>query len=206
MRVGVTLVGCVVIAAADAYAGDVRLGNVRAGDSAHLASNASPVSGTALSGRDHDVHVSVSRVAVEGSEIFWRIRCFADDLELALRQHIRDSTFAFARSRSDIADSLVLGYTKNHLQLSADGVPLAVRLIRSGTEADESGEQVRWYVLSFSAPAPPESLRIRHAMLFDVYRDQQNLVTLMHSATNRRLPLYFTAGNDIAQTVTFDKP
>ncbi len=181
---------CVTAAAGSAWAADASLAHVAPRDA----------------GTDHDVHVSVSRVAVDGNEVFWRIRCFTDDLELALRRQLRDSTFTFARARETAADSLVLAYARQHLQLQADGVSLPVRLVSSGTEADESGEQVRWYVLQFTAPKPPLSLRIRHAMLSDVYRDQQNLVTLMHSATNRRLPLYFTAGNDIAQTVTFDAP
>jgi len=149
----------------------------------------------------HEVHVSVSRVAVEGREIFWRIRGFADDLEIAVQRHAGDSTFRFESGPSARADSLMFAYLTTRIVLEADNLRLTAQLVGSGTEADESGEAVRWYVLSFTAAAPPASLRMRHRVLFEVYRDQQNLVTLLHTATERRWPLYFTAGTDVPQTV-----
>jgi hypothetical protein len=150
----------------------------------------------------HDVHVSVSRVVLEDGTIFWRIRGFADDLERALRGLTRDSTFTFAATRSAVSDSLFTRYFTAHVQVDADGRRTTPRLVSSGTEDDEAGGPVRWYLFAFDVPRTTKSLRIRHALLFDVFRDQQNLVTWLDAASGRRQPLYFTAGNDVPQTIT----
>ncbi len=149
----------------------------------------------------HDVHVSVSRVVFEDGTLFWRIRCFADDLELALRQLVGDSTFTLATAASARSDALVTRYFRRQVQVSADGRAARPRLLTSGTETDDAGGPVRWYVFAFPVGADPAVLRIRHAVLFDVYRDQQNLVTFLDAARDARQPLYFTAGNDRAQDV-----
>lgn len=150
----------------------------------------------------HDVHVSVSRVVLEQGTLYWRIRCFADDLTLALRGASGDSTFAFGAVTSMANDSLFMRYFRAQVQVDADGVRATPTLVERGTEQDEAGGPVRWYVLAFPVPATTKVLRIRHALLFDVFRDQQNLVTLLDAANGKRQPLYFTAGNDVPQVVT----
>ncbi len=147
----------------------------------------------------HDVHVSVSRVVFEDGTLFWRIRCFADDLELALRELAGDSTFTLATAASARSDSLAARYFRRQVQVSADGRRATPRLVTSGSEDDDDGGPVRWYLFAFPVGADPAVLRIRHAVLFDVYRDQQNLVTFLDAARDVRQPLYFTAGNDRAQ-------
>lgn len=149
----------------------------------------------------HDVHVSVSRVVLEQGTLYWRVRCFADDLTLALRGVSGDSTFAFSTAASAADDSLFMRYFRARVQVDADGARATPRLLERGTEQDDAGGPVRWYVLAFPVPATAKALRIRHALLFDVFRDQQNLVTLLDVATGKRQPLYFSAGNDVAQVV-----
>jgi hypothetical protein len=175
--------------------GDVRVGDARV---------AIVPSGRPAGRREarHDVHVTVSRVVLEQGTLYWRVRCFADDLTLAMRALSGDSTFAFSTVPSAANDSLFMRYFRSRVQVDADGARTTPRLMERGTEQDEAGGPVRWYVLAFPVPAAAKALRIRHALLFDVFRDQQNLVTLLDAASGKRQPLYFTAGNDVPQVVT----
>ncbi len=177
-----------------------REGTVRAGDERMAIAPTARHEGP----RDarHDVHVTVSRVVLEQGTLYWRVRCFADDLTLAMRGVSGDSAFAFSTVPSAEDDSLFMRYFRSQVQVDADGARKTPRLLERGTEQDEAGGPVRWYVLAFPVPAPTRALRIRHALLFDVFRDQQNLVTLLDAASGKRQPLYFTAGNDVPQVVT----
>jgi hypothetical protein len=152
----------------------------------------------------HDVHVSVSRVVLENGTVSWRIRCFADDLERALRGLTRDSTFSLKSASTATVDALFARYFSAQVQLQADGQRATPRVVARGTEADEVGGPVQWYVMAFDIPPTTKTVRIRHAILFDVFGDQQNLVTWLDAATGRRQPLYFTAGNDVPQSITRD--
>ena len=148
----------------------------------------------------HDVHVSQARVLVDGASIAWRLRVFEDDLERALRAFARDSTLSVAALPAARFDPLVTRYLAARLVVVADGDTLAPALVQTGVDDDPVGGPVRWLVFTYDARRPVTRLVLRHAVLFETYADQQNLVTLQ-VAGGRRLPLYFSARDDVPQVV-----
>ncbi len=153
------------------------------------------VAGTAPSGgspaTSHDVHVSHTRMVLEGRSVVLRIRLFHDDLQLALRRFGGDSTLALTMEHR--ADSLFGAYFRQGARLAADGRAIRLRVTSSGMERDDAAEQVVWYVLEGEVARPVAQLVLLQSVLFEVFRDQQNIVQLLRLPEDRRHTLYFTA-------------
>jgi hypothetical protein len=60
-----------------------------------------------------------------------------------------------------------------------------------------------WYVVQFTARQPVRRLAISNQLLFEVFRDQQNLVTILKAPGDNRWSLYFAAGDTKEQVVVF---
>ncbi len=150
----------------------------------------------------HDVHISHTRLVLEGQTVALRVRLFHDDLTLALR--------AFA-ARPDLeitaeqrADSLFAAYFGRVVKLEADGQPVRVRVTGSGMERDQAEQDVVWYLMEGAVPRTPKQLVILNGLLFDTWRDQQNIVQLLRLPGEERKTLYFTAGDPREQTVGYE--
>lgn len=149
----------------------------------------------------HDTHVSYTRMVVEGRTIACRIRLFRDDLEKALRQFSgRPDLILSAESR---ADSLFGAYLTRTLTLEADGQRVPLRVSASGVEKDPTAQEVVWYVLEGESPAPPRRLGLLQGVMFEMFRDQQNLVQLLREPGGVRKTMYFVSSDPSEQTVTF---
>lgn len=146
----------------------------------------------------HDVHVSHTRAVVEGSRVVLNVRLFADDLEATLR---RTSGSAALRLETAAGDSAFARYLARQVTVSADGARLAPRVTSAGTANDATGIPMRWYLVELAAARPVRALAIRNALLFDAFRDQQNIVAVMRMPGERRTTLFFASGDDGAQTV-----
>ena len=146
----------------------------------------------------HDVHVSHTRAVVEGRTVVLNVRLFADDLEATLR---RASGNAALRLDTPAADSAFARYLARQVTVTADGAPLAPRVTQAGTANDATGVPMRWYLVELAAPRPVQALAIRNALLFDTFRDQQNIVAVMRMPGERRTTLFFASGDEKAQTV-----
>jgi len=131
---------------------------------------------------------------VDGASVIARLRIFRDDLAKAMK---RDPT-------SDADGQAAFGkYLAAHFTLRADGAPLAGQVMDGGSESDEAGEKLYWYVVQFTAKQPVRQLAISHQLLFDAFKDQQNLVTILRTPGDNRWSLYFAAGDTKEQVVTF---
>lgn len=149
----------------------------------------------------HDLHLTHTRMVIEGKTIACRIRLFKDDLEKALRLYAALPNFHLtAESR---ADSLFGAYFAKSVLLEADGKRLALRVSSSGTEKDPSAQEVVWYVLEGESPATFTRLGMLNGLMFEMFRDQQNLVQLLREPGGVRKTLYFVATDPKEQTVTF---
>lgn len=148
----------------------------------------------------HNTHLSTLRLVVEGTTISGRVRLFRDDLEAALRKFPRAQ--ALTLKEGALADSLVNLYVGRTLALAADGTPVPLHVTSSGIERDALSKQdVAWYILEAEVKAPPRAVTILDRMLCEEFDDQQNIVTLLALPQDRRTTLYFTTGDQKAQTL-----
>lgn len=155
-------------------------------------------SGAALG---HDVHISHTRMVIEGTTIACRVRVFHDDLQVALRVEGRDSTLKV--SSDDRADRLFERYFGAHVRLQSDGQPVRLTVSASGTEQDPSSQQVVWYVLEGTLDRPVDRMVLQQGLFFELFRNQQNIVQLLRMPGEERRTLYFTALDPRDQAVQF---
>jgi hypothetical protein len=151
----------------------------------------------------HDTHVSVTRMVLEGSTLALRVRLFHDDLTRGLRRY--SGTPDLQISPGARADSLFAAYFGRTVKLEADGHPVALRVTGSGVEQDEAAQQVVWYVLEGRLDRPPAHLILLNALLFESFRDQQNIVQLLTLPGEYRRTLYFTASDPREQAIDLGK-
>jgi hypothetical protein len=152
-----------------------------------------PADARLLAGR-HDLHVSSTRIVVDGASVIARMRIFRDDLAKATGRELA----------SDAAGQAAFGkYLAAHFTIRGDGVPLSGQVMDAGAEADDGGEKMFWYVVQFTARQPVRRLAISNQLLFELFRDQQNLVTILKAPGDNRWSLYFAAGDTKEQVVVF---
>jgi Domain of unknown function (DUF6702) len=149
----------------------------------------------------HDVHLTHTRMVVEGRTIACRVRLFKDDLEKALEQFAgRPDLHLTPEAR---ADSLFAAYFGRTVTLEADGRPVSLQVSGSGTERDPSSQDIVWYVLEGESEAPIVRLGILNGLMFERFRDQQNLVQLLREPGGIRKTLYFVTTEPREQVVSF---
>lgn len=141
----------------------------------------------------HDLHVSYSRLVLDGRTVACRIRLFHDDLQLALRA--AGGRPDLRLTDTDRADSLFSGYFQSHVRMLGDGTPIALHVTASGMEPDAAAQQIVWYVLEGTVGDSVQRLTILNGVLFDAFADQQNIVQLLRLPGERRQTFYFTASD-----------
>ena len=149
----------------------------------------------------HDIHVTLTRMAVDSTAIVSRIRLFKDDLQLGLMKFYKLPKLDLATSTD--TDSLFSGYLAERVWVEADGVRLKGTVEASGAEADEQGQPMIWFVVQYTPASPPKKLGIRNDLLFEMFPSQQNIVNLLHVRDDRRSSFYFVPGSEQLQSVTF---
>ena len=169
-----------------------------------LAVSAVPVSAVSASAVSvsavlvHDVHVSHMRVVVEGATVAAQVRLFHDDLQDAVRAHAKAPLLVLS---SAAGDSAFARYFAQGVGVTADGVRLAPRLLQARDERDAGGIPMRVYTVELTAARPVRTLALRDALLFEHFRDQQNLAVVVRMPSERRTSLFFAAGDEKAQVV-----
>lgn len=149
----------------------------------------------------HDVHVTLTRMAVDSAAIVSRIRCFKDDLELGLMKFYKLPKLDLGKST--VTDSLFTGYLAERVWVEADGTRLRGTVQASGVEVDAQGQPMVWFVVEYPTPAaPPRELAIRNELLFEMFPGQQNIINLLNVSDDKRYSFYFVPGNDKPQRVT----
>jgi hypothetical protein len=162
-----------------------------------IAALATLVPAGAVCGVRHDLHLSQTRLVVDGATVAARIRVFEDDLIAALTRE------AGARTPVVVTDSAMSRYLLQHVVVRANGQLLRGAVEGSGEETDAQNQRVRWAVLIFAAARPVQSLALAVTPFFELYKDQQNIVTAARGATGSRRSLLFTPGDDAEQLVRF---
>jgi hypothetical protein len=146
----------------------------------------------------HDVHVSHMRVVVEGPTVAAQVRLFHDDLQDAVRRHARQPALVLS---SPAGDSAFARYFAQGVTVTADGTRLTARLLQARDDRDSGGVPMRVYTVELAAARPVRRLALRDALLFEHFRDQQNLAVVLRLPGERRTSLFFAAGDTREQVV-----
>jgi hypothetical protein len=160
-----------------------------------LAADGAPHAPSAL----HDLHLTHTRMVVEGKTVVCRVRVFRDDAEIALRQFAGKPGFALTGQAR--ADSLFAAYANRHLLLRSGADTLRFRVTASGSEHDREAQEVIWYILESEAPRPIARLGVLNGLMFELYRDQQNLMQVLRPPTGDRKTLYFVSTDAREQVI-----
>jgi hypothetical protein len=141
----------------------------------------------------HDLHLSHTRMVIEGTAVVARVRMFRDDLEKSLKRKIADD----AASKAAVA-----AYMAQHFLVSADGTTLTSEVLDSGGDMD--GDQpVLWVLVQWKAAKPVKALGVRMHVMFETFSDQQNTVLVARQPGDERRGLYFQAGDLAEQVLKF---
>jgi len=133
------------------------------------------------------MHVSYTKMVLEGDLAILNVRIFTDDLENALGRYHGISGL---RMRPDpIIDSLFTDYFNAKFTLTiADSVVPGV-IVESG-ESDD----MWWYVVLFQGWEPINTISFRTELLYDIFNDQRNITRILHTATDEYQMYYSVAG------------
>lgn len=149
----------------------------------------------------HDIHLTYSRVVVDGASVIFRVRLFHDDLERALQQHARNPALKVTPGAA-AADTAFAAYFNANVPVSANGKRLVARVVQSGKDMDVTDQEMWWYLVELTAPAPVTSLSMRVGLLFEHFTDQRNIVTLLRIPGEKRYSMYFVR-EDAKEQVVF---
>jgi hypothetical protein len=147
----------------------------------------------------HDIHLTHTRMVVEGKAVVCRIRVFRDDAEIALRQFVGNPAFTLTGQAR--ADSLFGAYASRHLRVRSGADTLRFRVTASGSEHDQDAQEVIWYILESEAPRPIARLGVLNGLMFELYRDQQNLMQVLRQPAGERRTLYFASTDPREQII-----
>jgi len=148
----------------------------------------------AVAAARHDIHVTHTRLVLDGPHVVARIRWFRDDLERALGRPVGE----VAESRAVLA-----AYVATHFIVRADEVRLDCRIEDAAADMDPGGEPVWWAIIQCDAAKEVRTLGLTNTLLFEQFKDQQNLVTVIKAPEDLRRSLFFQTGDRREQTVGF---
>ncbi len=141
----------------------------------------------------HNLHLTHTRMVIEGSAVVARVRMFRDDLDKALKRKVGDD----AASKAAVA-----AYMAQNFMVSADGARLTGEVLDSG--ADMDGDQAIWWVLvQWKATKPAKSIGVKVHLMFESFTDQQNTVLVAKQPGDERRGLYFQSGDLKEQVLRF---
>jgi hypothetical protein len=149
----------------------------------------------------HDIHLSHTRIVVDGTKLRARIRLFQDDLELVLRRHTRRPDLTAAHRPS--LDSAFASYLREKVALTSAGERLSSRITASGPDPQPADSPMWVFDVELSAERPISALTLRFELMFEQFDDQRNIVIVVREGGAQRQSLYFAPGGSREQTVTF---
>lgn len=134
----------------------------------------------------HPLHVSVTEIEVNEKERRLQImmRVFIDDLELSLRQDLKQPDLDVLDPKGRSLDELMKSYLSGRFQISLDGTAQLIDYIGSERDREalifyiEVGKITKW-----------KSIQVRNSIITEIYDDQSNLVHVTVGDTVRSLRL-----------------
>jgi hypothetical protein len=134
----------------------------------------------------HPFYVSVTEIEHNkaSNELEVSCRIFADDLEMALKKQSKAPLDIIHPANRAAADSLIAGYLRTHLSVTADGKP--VRLQYLGYKIEE---EAAWCFLSAEKIPAFKSAHVRNNILYDEHPNQINMIHMILNGVRKSTKL-----------------
>jgi hypothetical protein len=123
----------------------------------------------------HPLHLTFTNLEFKPGQNRWEltIKVFSDDFASDVNLATGEAGVPEARSQRSEADRILKAWLRNRFTIGFDSNIVEVdswvlRDIRVKEDAS-------WITFSFTAPMPTREIRIRNALLLDLYGDQKNL-------------------------------
>jgi hypothetical protein len=154
---------------------------------------------TALSFLVHPMHVSVTEIEFDEKDKALEImmRVFVDDLELSLRNKLKDQNLDLLQPKNGLTvDQMVGEYLKPNFRISLDGKPQSV--VYLGHE--QEGDAFIFYI-EVSKVKKFKTIQVQNSIITEIHDDQNNLINVTVKDLVRSLRL--TRSNP-ADQITFE--
>lgn len=149
----------------------------------------------------HEIHLSHTRLVVEGTVVTGRIRLFHDDTEAALQRFTGRGDLRV--TAADAQREAFRRYIDSTMVVTAAGTRLKARIADAGPDPDVSTAPMWWYAIEYRAPKAVNGIAIKHVVMFDQFDNQRNIVTVLTKPADQRFSLYFAVGDTTAKLLTF---
>lgn len=152
----------------------------------------------------HDLHLTYTRIVVDGTDVKAKVRVFKDDMERGLQALSRSPAFQLGAD-ARLSDSLFAAYFNAKTVATAGGKRLTFKVTQSGRDPDAT-DPVMWsFELEGRAPATIRELSLQIRLLFETFEDQKNVVTLIRMPGEERHSLYFSTTDSAAKRLSWPK-
>lgn len=125
----------------------------------------------------HEFHVSKTDVNynTDNKSLELTVHVFIDDFELGLKEFSPENLKLFDALENTKSDSLISLYFSKYLSLSTDNNALNPQYIGKEISDDLLGA---WCYLEVEDLSTLKNLKIRNALLLDVFDDQKNIINI----------------------------
>lgn len=134
----------------------------------------------------HPLHVSVTEIEMneKNKSLEIMMRVFIDDLEVVLREKIKQPDLDILTTKVPTVDQMMEDYLKIHFKLSLDNKPLAVKYLGH----EQEGDAFIFYIEATNVKKW-KTIQVQHDILMETFHDQSNLVhvTLLGVVRSLRL-------------------
>lgn len=126
----------------------------------------------------HPLYVSVTEMEYNASEKNLEISCkvFTDDFEKALVKAYAQPVDIYHPRDKALLEKQIADYTRRHLTVSADGVPLKLEYL--GYEIEEQSTYSYYQVSRLTAP---HKISVSNSVFFELYEKQ---ISILHVTVN----------------------
>ncbi len=130
------------------------------------------------------------------------VRIFHDDLQTVLARFSGRTSVTVDRNTPQ--DSLFGEYFRRQVLIRTRTGDLIPRVTASGPDTTAVDAPMWWYRVELTAPAPITWLGLRYEVMYDLFDDQRNILTLIRTASGHRSSMYFAATDRREQSVSLD--
>ncbi|RZK21577.1 MAG: hypothetical protein EOO86_00535 [Pedobacter sp.] len=143
---------------------------------------------TVSAGTKHPLHVSTTEVNFNQKDKTLEISCriFSDDFESILAKTYKQKTDLSNPGMKAAMDEIVKKYIVSHLQIKANGKPVAMKYI--GFEIDHEATNIYLEVEKISSF---KAVEITNTILYDLFDDQMSIVHVVKAQARKSTKILF---------------
>lgn len=136
-------------------------------------------------GFQHPLHISVTNIEYKTTDENFTVsfKVFSDDFE-----NILESKYGQSVDYTNVEKSKVLykKYVDEHFRLECNGRPLTLVF-----NNQEMNHEAIWLYFNSSEVKNPETVRIKHTLMYDKFKDQKNLIIFTYNDLQKGYQLQY---------------